>query len=181
VNILKSMVVVLATALAAGFLAGPVLRPAFVGAEGEEEAAVAAKVLVVDGVTLSLELDEATCAAGKKPALTLCAVNGADAVRKVTVEVVVAVGSEFDGGGGTDFDVEIARVAFVPDPEWKRRVPVELTPGGTRRVRIEAGQPLEAGSIVTFHIRSTEEEPRDLLAATLTIPLETTEAKAGSR
>jgi len=166
------MVVVLATALVAGLVAGPVLRPGAVSANGEEEAN-AAKVLVVDGVTLSLELDEATCAAGKKPVMTLCAVNGADAARKVTVEVVVA--------GGADFDVEVARMAFIPDPQWKRRVPVELTAGGTDRVRIEAEKPLAAGSVVTFHIRSTEEQPRDLLAATLTIPLELPEAKAGQR
>ena len=175
-NALKNIVVVLATALVAGFLAGPVLRPAFVSAD-DEEGAIAAKVLVVDGVTLSLEFDEATCGAGQRPVLTLCAVNGADAARKVTVEVVVAGGADF----GADFDVEIARVAFIHGPEWKRRVPVELTAGGTNRVRIEAEKPLAAGSVVTFHIRSTEEQPRDLLAATLTIPLELPEAKAGQR
>ena len=157
------LLVILTTAVLTALIATPILTPAVSHAEGERvfvqnqrqngvvlggfinlaPATMNGAPLLVDGLELTLKLDQESYKPGEKPVLTLIAVNKTDKKRKTKAKVLVS---------STARSSRLMRSMPMPVTVYKKEVEIEVAAGQTLKLPLETGHAGTPNSMVSLTI-----------------------------
>lgn len=134
--------VALVTAVIAVMLANAV--PDAIAVEQQQKALVPG-MLTVDGVELVLRVDAATSKPGKKPVLTVTAVNTGDQPVEMNTQIHMT---------STSLGSMVSRRAPMPKNVWTESCYISLKPNETRTYELTAKAAVGKGSIVSFSMKA---------------------------
>ena len=114
-------------------------------AAGQKKKALVPGTLTLDGLELALKVDAATSMPGKKPVVTVKAVNTGD--KPVEIDAQIYMNS-------TSLASTRSRMIIMPKSVWSESCHISLKPGETRTYELAAKAVVGQGNVVSFGMKA---------------------------